>query len=167
MSEHSIELLGQKFSYPTTWQGAFSVLVVCASITILVATLSPEQIKSIGIALGTESDREFESELVAINEKLSEENASLKEDIFRLTETTNISEPEKQKIVAKVEESEKELSKVYANVISRQLERKEMISAAIPNSNQQQQRVLSLEEARLVQQIGQLQQQQQQQQQQR
>tara|TARA_B110000503_G_scaffold31602_1_gene51099 strand:- start:1249 stop:1494 length:246 start_codon:yes stop_codon:yes gene_type:complete len=79
MSENSIEILGQKFSYPSTWQGAFSVLIICVSVTTLAITLLPEQIESLGIALGTELDKQFESDLVGINEKLSKENSSLKE----------------------------------------------------------------------------------------
>ena len=157
MPEHSIEFLGQKFSYPATWQGAFSVLVVSASITILAITLSPEQIDSFGAALGTESNKQFESELVDINEKLSKENASLKEDVLRLTASANIPEPEKEKIVSKVKASEKLINDAYVGVINSQLERKEVISAAIANSTQQQQRILGLEEARIAQQIDQLQ----------
>jgi len=49
MSENSMEILGQKFSYPSTWHGAFSVLIICVSATTLAITLSPEQIESLGM----------------------------------------------------------------------------------------------------------------------
>lgn len=166
MSEYSIEILGQKFSYPSTWQGTFSVLIVCVSIASISITLSPEQIKSFGVALGTEYDQQFEKELVGINEKLNSEISSLKEDLLRLARTEIITEPEKIEIVSKVEASEKAINDAYADAIESQVERREIISSAIPSSNQQQQRILSIEEARIVQQIGQLQLQQQQQQQQ-
>lgn len=160
MSENSIELLGQKFSYPATWQGAFSVLVVSASLTVAAVMLSPEQIESLGVAFGTESDQRLESELFAINEKLSQENASLKDDLLKLTDTSNIPERKKRAIVSKVENSEKELSAAYANVIEIQSERRDMISAAIPASTLQQKKVLSLEEAKVMQNIDLLKQQQ-------
>ncbi len=157
MAEHSIEFLGQKFSYPTTWQGVSAVFVVCAAITTLAIMLSPEQIESIGIALGTDSERQFESELVAINEKLSEENANLKDQVFRLTEAANIPESEKREIVSQVTESENAISQAYTQAIEKQQVRKDMISAAIPRLTQEQQMALSVEEARLTQQIDKLQ----------
>lgn len=160
MSEHSIEFLGQKFSYPTTWQGAFSVLVVCGCITVAAVMLSPEQIESLGVAFGNDSSEQLESELFAINEKLSSENASLKDDLLKLSEAANISEREKRKIVSKVETSEKELTAAYSNVIDMQSERKAMISAAIPASSTEQKKLLSIEEAKVAKQIDLLKQQQ-------
>ncbi len=38
MDNNTIEILGQKFSYPTTWQGAFSVLVIFSCIAYLGST---------------------------------------------------------------------------------------------------------------------------------
>lgn len=161
MSEHSIELLGQKFSYPTTWQGASSILVVCASLTVFAMNLSPEQAEIIRLAFGSESDKQFESGLVEINEKISNENAFLKAQVLELTEAANIPEAQRREIVSKVEEAEKEISDAYANIIDMQVERQKTLRAAIPISTQQQQQVLTIEQARIVQQIGQLQQQQQ------
>ncbi|MBJ7536270.1 hypothetical protein [Marinomonas transparens] len=162
MTEHSIEFLGQKFSYPSTWQGAFSILVVCASATILAVTLSPEQIESIGVAFGTESDKQFNDELIIIQEKLSQENAVLKAEISRLTQVANIPVSEKQAIALKIEASEKAIGDAYSKAIETQMERQETISTVVPSSNLQQ-RVISFEKAQLEQQIGWLQQQQQQQ----
>ncbi|MEQ3763103.1 MAG: hypothetical protein ABNH15_08590 [Alcanivorax sp.] len=160
MPEHSIELLGQKFSYPTTWQGSFSVLVVCGCITVATVMLSPEQIDSLGAAFGRESSERLESELFSINEKLSSENATLKNDLLKLTDTANIPEREKRKIVSQVETSEKELTAAYANVIEMQSERKTMLSEAIPASSLEQKKLLSIEEAKVAKQINLLKQQQ-------
>jgi len=165
MSEHSIEFLGQKFSYPTTWQGAFSILVVSASISFLAYALSPEQIKSYGGLISSETAKIFEGDLVQINKKLSDDVSFLKAEVLRLTEAADIPEPKKEEIVSKVKTSDKELNDVFAAAIEKQIERKDYISAAIPKSGGQQQRILTMEEQRLIQQIGQLQQQQQQQQQ--
>ncbi|MFC1824386.1 hypothetical protein ACFL9T_16885 [Thermodesulfobacteriota bacterium] len=164
MPEHSIEFLGQKFSYPTTWQGSFSVLIVCISISFIAFTLSPEQIKSYSAWFGSESDKKFEGDLVSINQKLSDDVSSLKAEVLRLTKAADIPEPKKKEIVKKIEASDKKLNDAFAAIIEKQIERKDSISAAIPRSGQQQQRILTIEKARLDKQIGELQQQQQQQQ---
>ena len=119
------------------------MLVIFACISIVTVTLSPEQIQSFADVLGAEPNKEFANEMIELTDSLSKENASLKEDIR--------------------EKSENDLREAYNSVIEKQLERTERISLAIPTSNQQQQTVLTIEEARLRQQIGQLQQQQQQQ----
>ncbi|MFT6423097.1 MAG: hypothetical protein ACJA2K_001839 [Thalassolituus sp.] len=122
--------------------------------------LSPEQIDSLGAAFGRESSERLESELFSINEKLSSENATLKNDLLKLTDTANIPEREKRKIVSQVETSEKELTAAYANVIEMQSERKTMLSEAIPASSLEQKKLLSIEEAKVAKQINLLKQQQ-------
>ena len=115
---------------------------------------------SLGAAFGRESSERLESELFSINEKLSSENASLKNDLLKLTDTANIPEREKRKIVSQVETSEKELTAAYANVIEMQSERKTMLSEAIPASSLEQKKLLSIEEAKVAKQINLLKQQQ-------
>jgi hypothetical protein len=122
--------------------------------------LSPEQIDSLGAAFGRESSERLESELFSINEKLSSENATLKNDLLKLTDIANIPEREKRKIVSQVETSEKELTAAYANVIEMQSERKTMLSEAIPASSLEQKKLLSIEEAKVAKQINLLKQQQ-------
>jgi hypothetical protein len=122
--------------------------------------LSPEQIDSLGAAFGRESSERLESELFSINEKLSSENATLKNDLLKLTDTANIPEREKRKIVSQVETSEKEFTAAYANVIEMQSERKTMLSEAIPASSLEQKKLLSIEEAKVAKQINLLKQQQ-------
>lgn len=139
------------------------MLVIFTCISIVTVTLSPEQIQSFADVLGAEPNKEFANEMIELTDSLSKENASLKEDIRRLTESASLSETEKDEIVSKPKKSENDLREAYNSVIEKQLERTERISLAIPTSNQQQQTVLTIEEARLRQQIGQLQQQQQQQ----
>lgn len=159
MSEHSIEFLGQKFSYPSTWQGAFSVLVICSSLTVIAVMLSPEQVNAYGSLVGSESEKS----VLSLTEKLSQENISLRADILQLADSSDLPDEQKQEIVLKVESSAKEIDETYTEVIEKQLEKSEAISLAIPKSHWQQQQMLSVEQARLIQLTGQLQQQQQQQ----
>ncbi|GAB1259273.1 hypothetical protein NBRC116494_37760 [Aurantivibrio plasticivorans] len=161
MSEHSIEFLGQKFSYPSTWQGAFSVFVVCTAITTTAITLSPEQVNAIGSLIGNDS----EETVVSLTDKLSKENLELRKQVLWLAETPDISREERQEVVSKVKDSAEEIDQTYAAVIDKQIEKSQAISTALPNTSGQQQQVLSAQQARIIQLTGQLQQQQQMQQQ--
>lgn len=164
MSEHSIEFLGQKFSYPNTWQGAFSVLIISVSISFLAFRLTPEQISSYGGLFNPEESKKFESDLVSLNKKLSNELSTLKSEFFQLTKLENIPTFKKQEIASIVEESDKRLNAVYETTINNHIKRKNSIKASQPKLDVQELRVFTQEEARISKQIGLLQQQQQQQQ---
>jgi len=51
MSEHSIDILGQKFSYPSTWQGVVAVLVICCAVVALAYIFDGERIRAVGDAV--------------------------------------------------------------------------------------------------------------------
>jgi len=162
MSEHSIEVLGQKFSYPSTWHGTVSILIVCASISFIAYALEPEQINSYGGWFGSESDKKIEEGLVDLNKKQSEQIVTLKAEVSRLTTIANLAEDDKNKITTKLEAADKEINDAYNNLIGKQTERKDKLNTIINSSGQQQRQILNIEQGRISQQIKQFQQQQEQ-----
>lgn len=161
MPEHSIELLGQKFSYPSTWQGAFSVLVVCAAISFIASTLEPDQIDSYRSLFDTQSSKQVEDSLVNLNEKLNDQIISLKTDVLRLTEAANLANSEKEEIVSKVHSADREIKEAYSGLIQNQTDRKNRIDEIISSADKQQQTILNSEKVRLLNQIDRYQRQQQ------
>lgn len=155
MTNYSIEFLGQKFSYPTTWQGAFSVLVVCASLSFLVYKLSPEQIDSIGTLLGRTSDQQFENNLVEVNQKLKAHNKELQAQVTKLSQMADISAQEKKKITSTLAVNDKQVKEAYRMLIQEQTARKAAI-AALQSSNPKHQQFLNLEQAKLSERISKL-----------
>lgn len=58
-SSHDIEILGQGFNYPQTWQGAIALVLIVACVTLVAISsiyylrdYTPEQLKSIGSFFG-------------------------------------------------------------------------------------------------------------------
>lgn len=51
MDNHSIEILGQKLSYPDSWHGVASVFFVCSCIVLLAYVIDEQRIGAIGDAV--------------------------------------------------------------------------------------------------------------------
>lgn len=131
MQENSVEFLGQKFSYPSTWPGAFSVLVVCASITTTIIALSPEQIDSFSVALGMESDKKIEKNYLELNKKLIEEFSSLKKEVKEIVLKGDVSDEGRDRLLTNIEESDKSLDNVFTENILEYTDRVEFLRDAL------------------------------------
>ncbi len=88
-SDNSIEILGQKFSYPDTWQGTAAILCVCICVAFLAYTLTPAQIDALA-GVTRADDKKVEAKLTEINKKLLEENNYLKEQIAQVVENPEV-----------------------------------------------------------------------------
>lgn len=163
--DNTIEILGQKFSYPTTWQGTTAIFFVCLCVSFLAWTLEPSQISAYVNGLSPQDNKITEEKLISVNEKLDKEVISLRAEVLRLTKLTTLDEADKKKIIKKVDAGKKAISNKYNELIAVQEVQRDKLGTIISNtgSNQQQQ-VLSVERDRLIRNIDQYQQQQAQQQ---
>ena len=160
--ENSIEILGQKFSYPSTWQGTASILIVGATICFIAWTLEPQQINAYVNGISP-SNKETESKLVAVNKSLTDEVVNLRKQVLDLAEKSSLDDVSKKDLLSKVEGGKEAIDLKFGELINAQQKRANLVGGQISSSNQQQQQMLSAEAARLNQQLGQFQQQQQQQ----
>ncbi|QLE97464.1 hypothetical protein [Neptunomonas phycophila] len=92
MSEHSIEILGQKLSYPSNWHGVAAVFIVCSSIVAISYFLDEKRIGAIGKAVAGVKSALQESE--ASNIKAQETIKNQAQEIENLTQA--LSELNKQ-----------------------------------------------------------------------
>ena len=53
MDNHSIEILGQKLSYPSSWHGVVSVFFVCSCLVLLAYVIDENRIGAIGDAVAS------------------------------------------------------------------------------------------------------------------
>jgi hypothetical protein len=83
MGEYSIEILGQKFSYPTTWQGTASILVVCLALVAIAFIFDGERIKAIGDVIDSASKATIDDALQKANTTITNQA----NEISQLTET--------------------------------------------------------------------------------
>lgn len=156
MADNSIEVLGQKFSYPTTWQGAISILVVCLCISFLAYTLDPDKIDSYAGWRGPQSDKSLETGLIKTNKTLNAEVVSLREQILSLADKVSLDDQEKKEIIKKLDLGQEEISKSYSGLIEAQEDRKIELRKITPISQEHQQ-ILSEEQDWLDHQIEQIQ----------
>ena len=155
MTDNSIEILGQKFSYPDNKYGALSVFFICASISFIAWTLEPNQINAYANNFGTMKEKQAEADLVSLNNELNKEVNYLRVEVLRLAANNkNVNEDEKKNIVKKIDANQKIIDSKYSNLIKTQNERQEQLDKIISISNQQQQQPLLIEKARLQQQTG-------------
>lgn len=103
MPEHHIEILGQKFSYPSTWQGAFSILIVCTCIGFLGYTLDSDEITSYSKLFSKEKSEGAYNESLATIAELNSQIGGMQKTIHNLTSKANLAEKEKTKVYAKLE----------------------------------------------------------------
>jgi len=108
-SAPSIEVLGQKFSYPKTWQGTASVFFICITLAFFAWTLEPEQINSYKGIFASEADKQVEDRLVTLNKKLNTQVISLQEQVIDLSHKANLNKEDKEKLMSKVNNANKEI----------------------------------------------------------
>ena len=103
MSDNTIEVLGQKLSYPTTWQGTAAVLIVCVCMAFLAYTLTPSQIDSYANLLEGKTEQKINDELLNTNNQLNTQIEELQSQVLQLSEHAQIEKKEKQKIAKNLE----------------------------------------------------------------
>lgn len=97
MSEHSIELLGQKFSYPTTWQGTLSVMAVSAAIAFLGYTLDADQIRSYQGLFAGKTEQAYQESLDTVA-TLNQQIESMQGTILELSAKASLNGEEKKQV---------------------------------------------------------------------
>jgi len=166
MSDNTIEILGQKFSYPTTWQGTSSVLIICLCVSFLGYTLDAKQIDSYSNLLNGTTERAFNESLETIA-KLNSDIEGMQSTINQLTEKANLADEEKQEVYSKLEAERQSREKALVNLNNLQSARVSELNTAYqnlsPQQQQQQQQIWSMQGQQIQQQLGNVQQQQQQQ----
>ncbi len=166
MPDNTIELMGQKLSYPTTWQGAFTVTMICFCITFLGYTLDANQIKSYSGLFSCSSEEAYNESLSTIA-KLNSNIGGMQLTINALTQKANLAENEKTEMFSKLETDRKsrELAiEALSNLQAARVAELAKTQDKLPlQQQQQQQQYLSLQAQQIQQQLGNVQQQQQQQ----
>ncbi len=164
MSDNSIEILGQKIGYPTTWQGTFSVLIICGCISFLGYTLDPSDIDSYSALFSGTSEQAYNESLTTIS-KLNSDIEEMQITINELTEKANLAEAEKLAVFNKLEEDRKSREEALVTLNNLQnarvAELNQVQRSLPPQQQQQQQQYLILQGQQIQQQLGNVQQQQQ------
>ncbi|HCM1282890.1 TPA: hypothetical protein N2899_002258 [Vibrio parahaemolyticus] len=86
----SIEILGQKFSYPTTWKGVCSIAVVGATICYIAYQMTPERIRALSELL--KEKKILESSLVNANNAVTATQNEL--NVFKSVVNDSTESPE-------------------------------------------------------------------------
>lgn len=90
MSDNDLEILGQKFSYPSTWQGSVTVLGICFCISFLAVTLDDTTIESYAqLVHGVASHEAYEQSLQTIDELVAE-NEKMRSLVIKLGNASNL-----------------------------------------------------------------------------
>ena len=94
MSETSIEILGQKLSYPATWQGTTAIGLVCVCVAFLGYTLDAEELDSYSNLFNTTTQDAYDTS-VDTTAILNEQVISLQAKIQELSDSSNLSDDAK------------------------------------------------------------------------
>lgn len=166
MMDNTIEIMGQKFSYPSTWQGATSVFVVCSCIAFLAWTLEASEIDSYQGLFNGASEQAYNESLSTISE-LNAQIEGMQLTINDLSEKANLVEEEKEAVLARLETERQSRERALVSLSHLQAARVSDLNRnqkQLPvQQQQQQQQYLSLQDQQIQQQLGNIQQQQQQQ----
>ncbi|WP_017445694.1 hypothetical protein [Gayadomonas joobiniege] len=166
MADNSIEVLGQKFCYPTTWQGTLSVFIVCVCIGFLGYVLDADKINSYSSLFNGKTEEAYNESIETIA-KLNQQIEEMQGTINNLTKKSNLATEEKVEIYTNLENKRKTREDALLNLKQVQADRIQelnKIESAIPP---QQQSMFYLQQQKIDKQLGNIQQQQQQQIQQR
>lgn len=86
--EYSIEILGQKFSYPTNWYGFGSVVAVCTAIVLIAYTLDADRLRG-WTTLAKEYDTQSSDYIAKLENSVNDANVLISnknKEIARLRE---------------------------------------------------------------------------------
>lgn len=166
MAEGTIEILGQKFCYPTTWQGALAVVAVTLCIGFLGYTLDANQIQSYSSLFNGKSEEAYNESLDTIS-KLNQQIEGMQDTITDLTSKANLAEARKKQVYARLEQERKAREAALKNLSSLQQQRQVELGAASSALSEQEEKkrkeYLSYQQQKIQRQLGNIQQQQQQQ----
>lgn len=160
MAENSIEILGQKISYPSTWQGTTAVFSVCLCIGFLGWTLEGDQINAFGKVFNGHSEQAYNQSLQTI-EKQNKMISSMQVTIDKLTSKAKISQEEKNKITERLKANIKDIESSLQSLSQIQQNKKSEFKTKDNDLTPYQKDYLLKQEQQIQQQIQQLQQQQQ------
>jgi len=125
MSGDTIEILGQKFSYPSSWPGAFAILVIGLCIAFVVYSLDEGKINSWSKIFNGTNEKAYNDALATIANQ-HKEIQTLKSTISDLTSNTNLSSTDIDKLQKSIEDasklSESSLSQLSSSQAQRETE---------------------------------------------
>lgn len=100
MADHSLEILGQKISYPETWQGVSAVVAVCLTVVFIAYILDENRINAISKALAENKKQVISAgnKKIANAEELINNQAKEINDLTLAVEKLKKQIPEEKKI---------------------------------------------------------------------
>ncbi|MDR2208546.1 MAG: hypothetical protein LBE22_06210 [Azoarcus sp.] len=156
MSNGTIEILGQRFSYPTSWHGTAAVLAVCVSLVVVVFVVkdwaTPEVLDKLrGIADYSEEQDETTKDLVETVAKLTAQINELEGRVPQESATgSNAAESNKVKIGRL--QREIDISKLRERLATQNLLRPRPISPSTDSTIDSSKRIQSYQQQQLRQQ---------------
>lgn len=166
MQGNSIEFLGQKVSYPTTWHGTVAVLIVCVCVAFLGYSLDKERIDSWSGVVNNNAEKAYNDALLTINKK-DQQIQVLTNKITELTLQANLDKNQKIALNQDLESSRVEAeiaTKALAASQKQKVDEWNRIKENMPLPQQQQQQNQFVnQQQQIQQQLQSLKQQQQQQ----
>jgi hypothetical protein len=156
MSNGTIEILGQKLSYPTSWHGTAAVLIVCVSLVVVVFIVkdwaTPEVLDKLkGIADYSEEQDETTKDLVETVAKLTAQLNELEGKMSKGNVTgSNVAESKKVKI-GQIQR-EIDISKLRERLAAQNLLRSRTFSPSTDSTIDSSKRIQSFQQQQLRQQ---------------
>lgn len=154
MSEenYNIEILGQKLSYPTTWQGAAAVLILCIALTAIAyiakGWATPEVISGLaGLNTTTKQQEGINNSLLDNINKLSVKVASLELNLIKATKKVDAGESgeptqaEADSLKREVEKRQFEISRLREKIAVQSLVRLQRVAPIVQSEPVIQQQI--------------------------
>jgi hypothetical protein len=135
MADGSIEILGQKLAYPTSWHGTATVLTVCVSLVIVAfiakGWATPEVIDKLkGIANYSEEQDKTTKDLVETVSRLTLQLGELEDKVSKGVATSS-NATERNKVKAGQIQRQIELSKLRERLAAQNLSKSATISPLV------------------------------------